>query len=75
MKRATRPKSKSGAARDLFSELSEGMEALTDARQGKRTLLTYAVEFRPAPNITRRNLVVCEKLEAFVRPLRGLSTE
>jgi hypothetical protein len=34
--------------RDLFAELSEGMEALGQAREGKRTLRTHALEFRPA---------------------------
>ena len=37
MKRAAKSKAKGGAKRDLFAELSEGMEALADARQGKRT--------------------------------------
>lgn len=35
-------KTKRGAKRDLFAELSEGVEALADARQGKRTLRTHA---------------------------------
>jgi len=43
--------------RDLFAELSEGMTALAAARQGKRTLRTHAVEFKPAPEITARELV------------------
>ena len=30
--------------RNLFRELREGMTALADARQGKRTLRTHAVE-------------------------------
>jgi hypothetical protein len=42
MKRAIKSKAKSGSARDLFTELSEGMEALADARHGKRTLRTHA---------------------------------
>ena len=40
--------------RDLFAELSEGMTALAEARQGKHTLRTHAVEFKPAPQITAR---------------------
>ena len=49
--------------RDLFAELSEGVNALTEARQGKRTLRTHAVEFRPVPTVTPRELVrVREKL-------------
>jgi putative transcriptional regulator len=35
--------------RDLFAELSEGMEAFAQAREGERTLRTHAVEFKPAP--------------------------
>ncbi len=45
------------AKRDLFAELSEGMTALAEARQGKRTLRTHAVEFKPAPEITAREVV------------------
>jgi hypothetical protein len=41
-------KAKRAPKRDLFAELSEGMEALAQAREGKRTLRTHAVEFKPA---------------------------
>jgi len=44
--------------RNLFAEISEGMTALSEARQGKRTLRTHAVEFKPAPEITPRQLVL-----------------
>lgn len=50
-----------GKKRDLFAELSEGMTALAEARQGKRTLRTHAVEFKPAPEITPRQLVLVRK--------------
>lgn len=43
--------------RDLFAELSEGMTALAEARQGKRTLRTHAAEFKPAPGVTPRELI------------------
>jgi putative transcriptional regulator len=43
--------------RNLFAELSEGMAALAAARQGKRTLRTHAVEYKPAPDVTPRELV------------------
>ena len=43
--------------RDLFAELSEGMTALAQEREGKRTLRTHAVEFKPAPEISARELV------------------
>jgi len=50
-------KSKPAPKRDLFAELSEGMTALAEARQGKRTLRTHTVEFKPAPEVTARELV------------------
>jgi len=33
---------------NVCTELTEGMTALADSRAGKRTLLTHAVEFKPA---------------------------
>ena len=45
-------KAKRGAKHDLFAELSEGMQALADARQGKRTLRTHAVEYKPSGSHT-----------------------
>jgi putative transcriptional regulator len=47
-----------GKKRNLFADLSEGMTALAEARQGKRTLRTHAVEFKPAPEITPRQLLL-----------------
>jgi len=44
-------------ARDVFEELLEGMTALADARQGKRTLRTHTVTFKPAPEVTPRELM------------------
>lgn len=46
MKRSIKAKAKRGATRDLFAELSEGMEALADARHGKRTLRKHVVEYK-----------------------------
>lgn len=43
--------------RDLFAELSEGMTALAEARQSKRTLRTHAVEFKAAPEVTPQELM------------------
>jgi putative transcriptional regulator len=43
--------------RDLFSELTEGLTALADARLGKRTLKTHSVVFKPTPVVTPRELV------------------
>ena len=35
----------------------EGITALAEARQGKRTLRTYTVEYKPAPRLSPRELV------------------
>ena len=57
-------KAKRAPKRDLFAELSEGMGALAQAREGKRTLRTHVVEFKPAPEVTPRELVrVRERLK------------
>ncbi len=42
--------------RDLFNELTEGLDALAEQRAGKRTLRTHAVKAKPAPTITAREL-------------------
>src|SRR3989449_11421851 len=69
MKRATKSKAKRSPARDLFAELSEGMEALADARQGKRTLRTHAVEYKPAPSVTPQELIRVRKSLRISRAL------
>ena len=61
MKRQVKPTRKRRANRDLFAELSEGMNALADARQGKRTLRTHSIEFKPAPTVTPRELIRVRK--------------
>jgi hypothetical protein len=45
-------KAAGAARRDLFAELSEGLDALAEARTGKRTLRTHAAEYKPAPRVT-----------------------
>jgi len=45
------------AKRDVFAELTEGMVALAESREGKRTLRTHAVEFKPAPSVTPKELI------------------
>ena len=45
------------AKRNLFKELREGMVALSEARQGKRTLRTHSVEYKPAPKVAPKELV------------------
>ena len=52
---------KTSRKRDLFAELSEGVAALTEARQGKRTLRTHAIEYKPAPKVTPKELVRVRK--------------
>jgi len=47
--------------RNLFAELTEGMTALADARKGKRTLRSHPVEFKPAPEMTPRDVVRVRK--------------
>jgi putative transcriptional regulator len=69
MKRSVKAKAKSGAARDLFAELSEGMEALSAGRRGKRTLRTHSVEYKPAPNVTPQELIRVRKSLKISRAL------
>lgn len=61
MKRAVKPIRKRRAKRDLFAELTEGMNALADTRHGKRTLRTHSIEFRPAPTVTPKELIRVRK--------------
>lgn len=69
MKRVVRSKSKHSSARDLFAELSEGMEALADSRQAKRTLRTHSMEFKPAPELTPAELIQVRKRLKISRAL------
>ena len=69
MKRSVKAKAKRVATRDLFAEVSEGMDALADARQGKRTLRTHAVEYKPAPKITPQELIRVRKSLKISRAL------
>ena len=47
--------------RDLFAELQEGFDALTDQQEGKRTLRTHAMKAKPAPRISARELTKVRK--------------
>jgi putative transcriptional regulator len=69
MKRTMRTKAKRGSSRNLFAELSEGMEALAVSRQGKRTLRTHAMEFKPAPEVTPQELIRVRKSLKISRAL------
>ncbi len=55
--------------RDLFAEMIEGFEALSDQRSGKRTLRTHTTRIKPAPTITARELA---KLRKDMNISRGL---
>jgi putative transcriptional regulator len=57
MKKIVKATPKRATKRDLFDELSEGMAALAEARQGKRTLRTHALEYKPAPKVTPKELI------------------
>ena len=57
MKTTVKAKTTRVVKRDLFAELGEGMAALAEARQGKRTLRTHAVEYKPAPKVTPKELI------------------
>jgi putative transcriptional regulator len=43
--------------RNLFTELTESFDALANARAGKKTMRTHAVEDRPAPEVTADQLL------------------
>jgi putative transcriptional regulator len=61
MKALHKNKMKRAARRDLFGELIEGMNALGEAREGKRTLRTHRVDFKPAPELTPKDLIRVRK--------------
>lgn len=48
---------KAKAKRNLFAEINEGFDALAADREGKVTLRTYAVEYKPAPEVTADELI------------------
>ena len=49
------------ATRNVFGELKEGVAALAAARKGKRTLRTHIVEYKPAPEMTPREVLRVRK--------------
>ena len=55
--------------RDLFAELTEGMTALAEARQGTRTLRTHSVAVKPAPAVSPAELVRVRKRLRLSRSL------
>lgn len=63
------PNAKPVPKRDLFAELSEGLVAIGEARQGKRTLRTHAVTWRPVLEVKPKELVTLRKKLAVSRPV------
>ena len=57
MRKIVKHQDKRMAKRNVFAELTEGMTALAESREGKRTLRTHAVEFKPAPRVTPKELI------------------
>ena len=57
MRKIVKHQDKRMAKRNVFAELTEGMAALAESREGKRTLRTHAVEFKPAPRLTLKELI------------------
>ena len=57
MKSKAKAKSARQHKRDLFAELKEGMNALASSREGKMTLRTHSVEFKPAPDLSPKELI------------------
>jgi putative transcriptional regulator len=39
--------------RDLFTELTEGFDALSEARAGKQTFATHKVNVQPKPVVSK----------------------
>ncbi|MCE1249582.1 MAG: transcriptional regulator [Comamonadaceae bacterium] len=55
--------------RNLFAELTEGFDALADARAGKQTLRTHEVQARPAVEITAAELLTLRERLHLSRPV------
>lgn len=55
--------------RNLFSELTDGFEALVDERVGKRTLRTHKIAMQPAPEISSAELVSLRERLHLSRPV------
>ena len=55
--------------RNLFTELTEGFDALAEERAGKRTLRTHVVEAKPAPEVTAEELLALRERLHLSRPV------
>jgi len=57
LKRSIKSIRKRNTKRDLFAELSEAMDALADARHGKRTLRAHSMELEPRAPLAPKELI------------------
>lgn len=55
--------------RNLFSEMTEGFDALAGARAGKQTLRTHEVSLAPAPEVTAEELLALRERLNLSRPV------
>jgi len=55
--------------RDLYAELTEGLQALAGSRSGQRTLRTHAASARPPPVVSPEELVSLRKRLKISRAL------
>lgn len=55
--------------RDIFSELTEGVDALKSQREGKLTLRTFKVENKPAPQLSPQDVVSVREQLHLSRPV------
>jgi putative transcriptional regulator len=55
--------------RDIFTELTEGFDALGKQRQGKLTLRTFKVQSKPAPVLLPQDVVSVREQLHLSRPV------
>lgn len=55
--------------RNLFAELAEGIDALSNARAGKQTLRTHEVKINPPPEVTAGELLALRERLHLSRPV------
>jgi len=60
MKRLQTPTQESKIKRDLFAELTEGMDSLADTRAGKRTVRSHSIELEPT-TATSKEIIRVQK--------------
>ena len=55
--------------RNLFAEIEEGLDALSEQRQGKRTLRTHNLERDPVPEFSPEQLIALRHKLNLSRPV------